>query len=231
LIWFALEYFLSRCTRASAPSSTCLFRRRSRCLWKRGGPADPFQDTQSGFAPEGQVGYFSQFSGSSWLWGFKLLYQYSDLTTANRDILPQAGQFTTTGAAPVGTTFTGNVLIGSSQTRINHQIDFMPFLGHAFANGYVYGGVGPALFGIQSNIYSAIGFADVNGVHMDVTGTPANFSSSNWVVGGAAQVGVTYSIIPTRLRGNSRMTISGPSPARRTATPPRARQTSPLPIA
>ena len=159
---------------------------------RRGGPADPFQDTQSGFAPEGQVGYFSQFSGSSWLWGFKLLYQYSDLTTANRDILPQAGQFTTTGAAPVGTTFTGNVLIGSSQTRINHQIDCMPFLGHAFANGYVYGGVGPALFGIQSNIYNAIGFADVNGVHMDVTGTPANFSSSNWVVGGAAQVGVTY---------------------------------------
>jgi len=29
------------------------------------------------------------------LWGFKLLYQYADVTTASRDIVPQAGQFTT----------------------------------------------------------------------------------------------------------------------------------------
>jgi Cation transporting ATPase, C-terminus len=41
-----------------------------------GGPADPFQDAQSDFAPEGQVGYFSHFSDSSW--------------PANRDILSRA---------------------------------------------------------------------------------------------------------------------------------------------
>jgi hypothetical protein len=157
-----------------------------------GGPAEPFQSTESALAPQAQVGYFSHFSDSSWLWGFKFLYQYAAVTTANRDILPQAGEFTTTGAAPPGTTFTGNVVIGSSQTRLNHQIAFMPFIGQAFGNGYVYGGGGPVLFGIQSNIYNAIGFADVNCVHMDVTGTPANFASSNWVWGGAAQVGVTY---------------------------------------
>ena len=67
----------------------------------------------------------------------------------------------------------------------------LPFLGLSVANLYFYGGGGPALLAIRSDIDNAIGFADVNGVHMDITGTPASFSSSNWVWGGAAQVGMT----------------------------------------
>lgn len=154
-----------------------------------GGPAEPYDSSQSGFAPQAQLGYFSHFANSSCMWGFKALYEYTALTDARRDIIPQAGQFTTVAGVD---TFTGNVFIGSSQVKINHQLALLPYLGHSFANGYVYGGGGPALLGIQSNIYNAIGFADVNGVHMDITGTPANFSSSNWVWGGAAQVGMTY---------------------------------------
>lgn len=48
------------------------------------------------------------------------------------------------------------------------------------------------MFAIHSNVDNAIGFADVNGVHMNITGTPASFSSSNWAWGGGAQVGMTY---------------------------------------
>jgi opacity protein-like surface antigen len=88
--------------------------------------------------------------------------------------------------------FTGNVVIGSYRTRIDHEIAFMPFIGRAFARSYVYLGAGPALFATQTKIDNAIGFADVNGIHADVTGTPDNFASSQWVWGGAAQIGLAY---------------------------------------
>jgi len=88
--------------------------------------------------------------------------------------------------------FTGNVVIGSYRTRLDHEIAFMPFIGHSFARSYVYLGAGPALFATQTKINNAIGFADHNGVRGDVTGTPVNFASSEWVWGGAAQIGLTY---------------------------------------
>ena len=56
---------------------------------------------------------------------------------------------------------------------------------------------GPALFKTQSHIHNAIGFADINGVHQDLTGAPADFSSSEWVWGGAAQIGMNYFLSPS----------------------------------
>ena len=56
----------------------------------------------------------------------------------------------------------------------------------------------PALFGTKSLIKNAIGFADVNGRPTDVTGASVSFSSSEWVWGAAAQVGINYFITPTR---------------------------------
>jgi len=88
--------------------------------------------------------------------------------------------------------FTGNVVIGSYRTKLNHEFAFMPFIGHSFKRSYVYMGAGPALFGTQTKIDNAIGFADYNGMRSDVTGTPLNFASSDWVWGGAAQLGLTY---------------------------------------
>jgi hypothetical protein len=163
-----------------------------------GGPPVAFHDTESNLAPEGQLGYFSRFKDSPWLWGAKFSYSYlaTDLATKG-DILPQSGTFTTTGADPTTTPFTGNVVLGSSETSIDQQMALMPFIGRSFKNSTVYLGAGPALFKTQSHIHNAIGFADINGVHQDLTGAPADFSSSEWVWGGAAQIGMNYFLSPS----------------------------------
>jgi hypothetical protein len=162
-----------------------------------GGPANPFHDTQSTFAPEAQAGYFSHFANSSWLWGVKFRYKYLGVTSTDRLAdSPQTGSTTNTGAAPAATSFTGNVVIQSSQTRLNHELAFLAFLGHSFANTNVYLGAGPALFGTKSDINHAIGYAD-NGTHVNITGAPVNYSSSNWVWGTALQVGMSYWFAPT----------------------------------
>jgi outer membrane protein W len=156
-----------------------------------GGPAHPRLNAQLALAAEAQLGYFTHFAASNWLWGAKLLYQYPATTASTRDIDPQVGALTTVSGPD---SFTGNVVIGRYRTRLDHEIAFMPFIGHAFARSYVYLGAGPALFATQTNVDNAIGFADVNGVHHDVTGTPVSFASSQWVWGGAAQIGVAYSL-------------------------------------
>ena len=161
------------------------------------GPAASFHDTNSTLAPEGQLGYFSRFNDSLWLWGAKFSYAYlgTDLAT-DRDILPRKGSFTTTGTGGPTTPFKGNVVVGSSQTSIDQQMAFMPFVGRAFKNSYVYIGGGPALFDTHSRIANAVGFADINGQHLDLTGPPISFSSSKWVWGGAAQIGMNYFLSP-----------------------------------
>lgn len=64
----------------------------------------------------------------------------------------------------------------------------------------VYLGAGPALFGTQARIVYAIGFAEIHGSDLDVTGAAVNFSSSEWVWGAAAQVGMTYFLSPGLVR-------------------------------
>jgi hypothetical protein len=63
-------------------------------------------------------------------------------------------------------------------------------------NSNAYLGVGPALFGIKSNLYRATGFANINGTPTDLTGAPVSFSSSNWIWGSAVQIGMTYYFAP-----------------------------------
>ena len=82
-----------------------------------GEPAVPFDDTRYTFAPDAQLGYFHRFAGTDWLGGLKFTYKYLGATTAeNNDIVPQAGAFTTTGADPTITSFTGHVAIKSLLT-------------------------------------------------------------------------------------------------------------------
>jgi len=154
-----------------------------------GGPANPRRATESSLAPAAQLGFFSHFGTGNWLWGGKVFYQHTDVTATTADIAPQAGMLQTVNGPD---TFTGNVVIGSYRTRLEHEIAFMPFIGHSFERTYIYLGAGPALFGTHTNIDNAIGFADFNGMRGDVTGTPLNFASSEWVWGGAAQIGLTY---------------------------------------
>jgi hypothetical protein len=163
-----------------------------------GGPANPFHDNQSTFAPEAQAGFFSHFGNSSWMWGAKFRYKYLGITSTERLVdAPQTGSFTNTGAAPANTSFTGNVIIQQSQMRLDHEMVFLAFLGNSFGNTNVYLGAGPALFGTKNFVNHAIGFADINGTHTSISGAPAYYSSSNWVWGAAAQIGATYWFAPT----------------------------------
>jgi len=158
-----------------------------------GGPANPFSDIKSTFAPEAQAGFFSPLGNSTWLWGAKFRYKYLGITSTNSLVdSPQTGSFTNTGATPANTSFTGNVVIQQSQMRLDHELVFLGFLGQSFGNTSVYLGAGPALFGTKSFINHAIGYADINGTHVSISGAPVDFSSSNWVWGTAMQVGMTY---------------------------------------
>lgn len=162
------------------------------------GPVTPFNDTDSTFAPDAQIGYFIHFPCSNFLGGIKFNYQYLGLTfNDNNLVAPQVGTLTNTENAPTDTEFTGHALIGSVQTEVTHEMTLMPFIGESFKRSYVYLGVGPALFDTKENIYNVTGYADINGTHMDVSGTPQNFSDSDWMWGGAAQVGMTYYVSPT----------------------------------
>jgi hypothetical protein len=161
------------------------------------GPASIFINSESAFAFSAQGGYFQKFSGSNWLWGAKFAYRDLEATSAVRNaLLPQTGSFTTTGSVtPVP--FTGNAVVGSYQTNITHQIDFIPFIGRSFEKSFIYIGVGPTLSRMKTNLNGLIGFADLNGTRTDVSGQPINLSSSSWVYGGAATVGLTYFLDPS----------------------------------
>ncbi|MBX9755796.1 MAG: hypothetical protein K2X80_13660 [Pseudomonadaceae bacterium] len=152
-----------------------------------GGPAvDLSMDSQSSLSPTLQLGYFQHFDNSQWLWGAKFSYNYlSTSSTTKNFLIPQYGAF---GATP----FTGNAVVHSFETEIKHQISLVPYIGHSFANGFVYAGAGPTLSQINTKIDGLIGFADINGTRTDISGQPSNFSSSQWSHGGIGTLGGTY---------------------------------------
>ena len=150
------------------------------------GPAAPFYGTTSVFSPEIQTGWYKNFTNSNRLWGLKFSYQYLGAAITHTE-------FTALQLGTIdGKTLVGNLLIGSAQTIVNHELLLLPFIGHSFKKSQLYLGVGPALFGTRSNINSATGFANLSGSPSDITGIPANFTDSAWVWGGAAQAGFSY---------------------------------------
>ena len=151
-----------------------------------GPPVSLGMGSQTGFAPVVQAGYFEHFQSSQWLWGAKFGYNgLGQSSTTNSFLIPQYGSY---GATP----FTGNAVVQSFKTNIAHQFSLIPFIGHSFEKGFVYAGAGPTLSQINTNIDNLIGFADIKGERTDISGAPQNFSSSQWVVGGALTVGATY---------------------------------------
>ena len=136
-----------------------------------GGPAPPFHDTLTTFAPVAQLGYFRNFAGSEWLWGTKFSYKYLGLTFNDQNVdSPQTGSFTSTTNPPTTTPFTGNASALSSQVSVNHELALMPFLGHAFRHGRFYLGGGPVVFETQTRIYGLSSHADINGDHTNIGG-------------------------------------------------------------
>ncbi len=159
------------------------------------GPASVTMPQQNSFAPSAQFGYFGHFTDSNWLWGAKFAYSYLNTTaTYPTLVVPQAGSFTMGGTT---TPFTGNALAGSYQTLIDSQMSFLLFAGRSFDNFALYLGVGPSLSQTQTRINGLVGFADINGMHTQITSTPTDFSTSQWAWGGAVSLGVTYFLTPS----------------------------------
>ena len=160
-----------------------------------GGPANPYHNTQSIFAPVIQLGYAHRlFEDGDWSLGFKLSYKHLGLTFV-KDVIdsPQFGSFTTTDAVPVDSTFSGHVIIGSSQNTINNELSLLAFATYAIADNYsVYMGASPIVVGLSSNLYQVIGFAYLDSAVTDITGTPTNIFNNIWMWGGAGEIGMNY---------------------------------------
>lgn len=149
----------------------------------------PFQSTGT---PSVQLGYFRHFTDSDWVWGAKLSYSDLRASSTTDDVsVPQAGAFTYTASRKV-VPFTGDAVINSYQSSINSRLSLIPFIGRSFGRGFVYVGAGATLSETETRLNGLVGYAVINGVNTNVSGTPQNFSSSGWVLGGAAVVGGTY---------------------------------------
>jgi opacity protein-like surface antigen len=163
------------------------------------GPTNIHMEDRFAFAPSFQGGYFQRFGMSDWLWGAKLSYNYLGATsTNNNSIIPQFGAYTTI-VNPTPVPFSGPAYVRAAQTTLLQEFDFIPFLGRAFGQSYVYAGGGPTLSQTRTKLNGLVGFAFVDGAIVDQSGAPQNFSSSSWLFGGAAVVGVTYFLTPTWL--------------------------------
>jgi hypothetical protein len=116
--------------------------------------------------------YTSHIEGSHNLWGVKFLSNYLGLSAKDRMNSGQALQL--------------------SQTSIDHELGVLAYIGRSFANGHVYLGGGPSLFGGKSNVYDTVGTSGQNSITADFN--PAN---SRLVWGGAAQLGMSYYFDPS----------------------------------
>ena len=142
-------------------------------------------------SPSVQIGYFQKFQDSSYLWGTKFSYSYiggSPATTYNVQ-LPQYGTF------PNGKPLTGgNAVTSSYQKSITNQISLIPYFGKSLEKGMIYFGVGPTYSQVRSTTNGLVGYAQIDGRTVDVSGAPQSFIASQWVYGGAAMLGGSYFI-------------------------------------
>ena len=160
------------------------------------GTGAPFHNTNNTFAPEIQAGYFKHIKDTQNLYGLKFSYQYLGATATNSNLyIPQLGE--STSSTGVTSSLFGYVTADSVKITSNHELTLLAIIGHSFDNKYVYLGVGPSLFNLQSKNYYSIGYADYEGATIDVTGLVSYASPSIWAWGGAAQLGMTYFINPT----------------------------------
>lgn len=160
------------------------------------GTGAPFHNTDNAFAPEIQLGYFKHFANSPNLFGLKFSYQYLGATATNSNLyIPQLGE--TTSVTGTTSPLFGYVNADSVQVSTNHELALLAFIGRSFGNKYVYIGAGPSLFNLKSQNYYSIGYAEFDGVTIDVTGLVSYATPSIWSWGGAAQLGMAYYINPT----------------------------------
>ena len=161
---------------------------------QEGGPFFDFNRNKSGFAPDVQLGYMHQFTGSDWLAGLKFSYKYANVGSKQNVSIPQNGTGAVLSGPNAGLTgaITGFVAISPAEIKLKHQLSLIATVGRAFGNVSLYAGGGPALFYVETNFINAIPFATSSLSGTFPVSQPISASNQNWVWGGAAQVGATY---------------------------------------
>jgi len=155
------------------------------------GPLTVGMGSQVRLAPTAQLKYFRYLGDSNWVGGANFSYSYTDSSvTTHHGFIPQWGQSVLFNGTVLPAA--GNAYMHSYQARLNHQLQWTPFLGYGFSKGFVYVGAGPSFSQVQTKIYNLIGFAQVGGEPTNQSGAPQNFSGSNWVWGAAITAGGTY---------------------------------------
>jgi hypothetical protein len=162
-----------------------------------GGPAPPFHQTLSTFAPLAQVGFIRPMGECGWLWGTKFSYKYLGLTFTDQNVdAPQIGTYTPVDNPSNTTTFTGNATVLAAQTEVRHELALVPFLGFTVGRGQVYVGGGPVVFDTATRFYGLSSHADIDGERTNIGGLPLNLASDAWMWGGIWQAGLTYYVRP-----------------------------------
>jgi len=162
---------------------------------QEGGPFFDFNRNKSGFAPDVQFGYMHPFARGDWLAGLKFNYKYANIDSKQNVIIPQNGTGTVVSGPNAGISgpITGFLAISPAEINLRHQLSLIGTIGRAFGNVTLYAGGGPALFGVESNFINGIPFATQSLRGTFATSLPITVFNQNWVWGGAAQIGTTYS--------------------------------------
>lgn len=157
------------------------------------GKAAPFKSTSLNLSPEIQAGYLKSFN-SDMFYGLKFTYQYLGLTTTIRDLyLPQTGLSTNVSTSNVNPMF-GYAIADSVEITVDHDMNLFAMIGKMFGNKHFYLGAGPSLISIKSTNYNSIGYANIDGETLNVTGLVSYNTPTIWALGGAAQIGMSYFI-------------------------------------
>ena len=154
------------------------------------GPAipDPTFPKSKSLAPAGQIGFYSRYKDSNWVYGAKATYSFLN-SYSNREVLaiPQYG----TSTDPNTNSFDGTSY-NTYSIDAKNQFTIMPFIGRKYSNGYLYVGAGLGLTDVQVNVDDVVGYALLNGVETDISGEAQNFSDSKIGFGVALSADITY---------------------------------------
>lgn len=154
------------------------------------GPAmpNPTFPTSKNLVPAGQIGFYSRYKESNWIYGAKATYSFLN-SYSNKEVLaiPQYG----TSTDPSTNSFDGTSY-NTYSIDAKNQFTIMPFIGRKYSKGYFYAGAGLSLTDVQVSVDDVVGYALLNGVETDISGEAQNFSDSRLGFGIALSAGVTY---------------------------------------
>ncbi len=118
------------------------------------GPGTVDMPSELQFAPTIQAGYFRHFGNDPWLWGAKLPVQLPGYPIDGRERRRPSVRIVHRPRNQQDHSIHRlcRCLRGRHQTRLKHQLELMPFIGHSFEKGFVYLGGGPTGSNTQTNI-------------------------------------------------------------------------------